>query len=222
MRTLYHSSLSPTCRKIRMILAEKGLNFQLKVQNPWEPLGEISQITPAGDVPVLVEESGDVIAGNYAIVEYLEEKHPTPNLIGKSLSEKAEIRRLVDWFDDKFSRDVSSKLLTEKIYKRLAKQGAPDTNTLREAKRNIDYHLDYIVYLTEHQPWLAGDALTLADLAAGAHISAMDYLEEVPWHKFPDAKQWYSVLKSRPAFRAVLADRISGILPPTYYDNPDF
>jgi glutathione S-transferase len=206
-----------------MILAEKGLGFRLQTQNPWEEHSSaFLNLNPLGEVPVMVEENGEVIVGNYAITEYLEEKHPSPNFIGRTLSEKAEIRRLVDWFDGRFERDVSHKLLTEKVFKRLARKGAPDTNALREGKRNIDYHLDYIVYLTEHQPWLAGDSLTLADIVAGAHISAMDYLGDVPWNHFPEAKQWYAVLKSRPSFRAILADRTAGILPPAYYDNPDF
>lgn len=223
MRLLYHTSLSPACRKIRLMLAEKGLIFRLQTQNPWEPSpGDFLSLNPAGEVPVLVEETGEAIIGNYAITEYLEEKHPSPNLIGKGVAEKAEIRRLVDWFDQKFDREVSSRLLNEKIFKRLARQGAPDTNALRESKRSIEYHLDYIVYLTESQPWLVGDTLSLADLTAGAYISAMDYLGDVPWNKFPEAKQWYAVLKSRPGFRAILADRLMGVTPPPYYDNPDF
>lgn len=222
MRTLYHTPLLPACRKIRLIIAEKGLVFRLQQENTWEHRPDFLMLNPAGDVPVLEEENGDLIAGSYPITEYLEEKHPSPNLIGKSLLERKEIRRLVDWFDRKFEHEVTQKLLMEKVYKRLAKQGGPDTKALREGKQAIEYHMEYLLYLTEHNPWLAGDSMTIADLAAGAQLSAIDYLGDVPWNKFPEAKQWYAVLKSRPSFRAILADRMAGIIPPPYYENPDF
>jgi glutathione S-transferase len=143
-------------------------------------------------------------------------------LLGKTDTEKAKIRALMTWFDGKFEREVSRPLLEEKVHKRMARSGAPDTNALRDAKRAVEYHLDYIVYCIEHQPWLAGDVMTLADLSAGAHISAMDYLGDVPWSKFPEAKQWYAILKSRPSFRAILAERLPAMVPPSYYENPDF
>jgi len=222
MRTLHHFTLSPACRKIRLMLAEKGLGFQLVQERFWEGKEEFFRLNPAGEVPVLVTEEGSVIASDYAITEYIEEKHPSPSLLGKTTAERAEIRRLTAWFDLKFDREVTQKLVFEKALKRLARLGAPDTRALREGRQAIEYHLEYIIYLTEHQPWLAGDTLTLADLAAGAHLSAVDYLGDVPWQKFPEAKQWYAVLKSRPGFRAILADRATGITPPPYYDNPDF
>ncbi len=222
MRVLHHFPLSPACRKIRLILAEKGLGFRLEQQNFWENKQEFLLLNPAGDVPVLVEETSEIISGNYSLTEYIEEKHPSPNLLGKTIAERAEIRRLTDWFDTKFAHEVSQNLLFEKIIKRLARLGGPDTQALRDGKRAIEYHMEYIIYLTENRPWLAGDYLTLADLTAGAHLSVVDYLGDVPWQKYPEVKQWYAILKSRPGFRAILADRLSGITPPAHYDNPDF
>lgn len=142
--------------------------------------------------------------------------------MGRNLMERNEIRRLVDWFDGKFDREVTQNLLFEKVYKRLGRSGGPNTEALRMGRQNIPYHLECISVLTESHPWLAGDYLTLADLAAGAHISALDYLGDIPWAEHPRARHWYSVLKSRPAFQKILADRVAGIVPPPYYDNPDF
>jgi glutathione S-transferase len=222
MRQLFHFSLSPACRKIRLLLAEKGLGFQLLSVNFWERPQELMTLNPAGEIPVLVEENGEIICGGYALTEYLEEKHSSPTLIGKTLQERAEIRRLMDWFDGKFEQEVTRNLVYEKVFKRLARIGSPDTQALREGKKAIQHHMEYLSYCLQDQPWLAGDAMTLADLTAGAHLSVIDYLGDLPWANYPEVRQWYAILKSRPGFRIVLADRITGISPPPHYDNPDF
>ncbi|HEX2724979.1 MAG TPA: glutathione S-transferase domain-containing protein, partial [Beijerinckiaceae bacterium] len=114
----------------------------------------------------------------------------------------------------------------EKIYKRFmdpdAGGGPPDTSAIRAARSNIRYHLDYIGYLMAGRNWLAGDHLTYADLAAAAHLSCVDYLGDVPWNENEAAKAWYARLKSRPAFRPLLADRMPGIAPAGQYENLDF
>ena len=222
MRILYHTPLSPYCRKIRMLLAEKGLEFELTQENVWEQRLEFFALNPAGEVPVLMEPSGEVISGNYAITEYLEEAYKERNFIGESISDRQEVRRLVDWFDHKFDTEVTQNILFEKVYRRLMRWGEPNSDAIRMGKKNILYHLDYIAYLTQDKRFLASDFMTLADFAAAAHISALDYLGDVPWDHSPRAKEWYALMKSRPSLRLILDERISGIRPPHYYENPDF
>jgi glutathione S-transferase len=93
---------------------------------------------------------------------------------------------------------------------------------IRAGRTNIRYHLKYIGYLIGQRNWLAGDQLTYADLAAAAHLSCVDYLGDVPWDEDDTAKHWYARVKSRPAFRALLADRIAGMPPPAHYADLDF
>jgi len=222
MRTLYHTPLSPFCRKIRILLAEKGLTFELTQENFWERRLEFFALNPAGEVPVLLDLEDRAVSGHYAIMEYIEEMHPEPNFIGKSIGERAEVRRLISWFDNKFDYEVTQNMLFEKHFKRLMYGLTPNTEAIRVGTRNILYHLDYIGYLTENRKWLAGERISLADFAAAAHFSALDYFGDVPWEHNANAKQWYALVKSRPSIRAVLNDRISGYRPPEHYDNPDF
>lgn len=222
MRQLYHTPLSPFCRKIRMMLREKDLDFELTQENPWDKKLEFFALNPAGEVPVLVEKDGTVVSGSYAIAEYLEDIYTEPMLIGTTPHERAEVRRLVDWFDHKFDFEVTQNILFEKVFKRLMHYGSPNTEALRAGKENILYHLDYIGYLANERYWLAGDYLTLADLSAAAHLSALDYLGDVPWEHNPHAAGWYRLMKSRPGLRAILCDRVQGVRPPEYYENPDF
>ena len=139
---------------------------------------------------------------------------------------RAEVRRLVDWFDRKFAAEVSDGLIFEKVTRRFLTTaeggGAPEMGVVRAALHNLRYHLDYISYLMEDRRWLAGEVLTLADLAAAAHLSCLDYVGDVPWSQYPGAKDWYVRIKSRPAFRAILADHVPGMPPPKLYANLDF
>ncbi len=222
MRTLYHLWLSPFCRKVRIVLAEKGLDFETKVEKVWQRREGFLRLNPAGSVPVLVEPDGAVLAESWVICEYLDEVYPDPPLIGATPAERAETRRLAAWFDGKFHNEVTDNLLTEKLDKRFMGMGGPDSAAIRAGHDNIATHLEYIGYLSERRTWLAGDGLSMADAAAAAHISALDYLGDVPWDDHPAAKDWYVRIKSRPSFRPLLQDRIPGLPPPKHYADLDF
>src|SRR5262252_3333404 len=125
MRILYHTPLSPYCRKIRLLLTEKGLEFDLTQENIWERRLDFFALNPAGEVPVLLEPDGQVISGNYAITEYLEEMYKDKPFIGETVADRQEVRRLCDWFDRKFDQEVTQNLLFEKIFKRLYRYGEP-------------------------------------------------------------------------------------------------
>jgi glutathione S-transferase len=222
MRTLYHLWLSPYSRKVRVALKEKGLDFSLKVEKVWDRRPEFLTLNPAGTVPVLVEENGEVVADSGAICEFLEEVYPTRRLIGGMPAERAETRRLVAWFDTKFESEVTSNVLGEKVLKRFLGRGEPDATAIRAGLRNIHTHLDYIGWLAERRTWLAGNDFSLADIAAAAHLSCLDYLDDVPWDQHEGAREWYARIKSRPSFRPLLADHIPGSPPPKHYADLDF
>jgi glutathione S-transferase len=219
---LFHLWLSPFSRKVRIALAELGMEAKLVVEPVWERRDAFLALNPAGTVPVLVENDGTVIADSAAICEYLNETVLTRSLYGRDAITRAEVRRLVAWFDQKFHREVTDNLVTEKVMKRFMKMGTPNSSAIRAGLHNIGYHLHYIAYLTERRRWLGGDEFSLADIAAAAHLSCVDYLDNVPWDAHPEAKDWYVRVKSRPSFRSVLADRIPGLAPPPHYDNLDF
>lgn len=222
MRLLYHFALQPFSRKVRIVLREKRLDFELQDERPWERRDAFLLLNPAGEVPVLVEPAGAALAGSRAICEFLDETYPDPPMIGTTPLGRAEVRRLVDWFDVKFYREVTANLLDQKILRRLAGFGGPDSQALRAGSANIHYHLEYIGWLTDRRKWLAGDDFSLADAAAAAHLSALDYIGDVPWSQHPEAKDWYARVKSRPSVRPLLADRLPGVTPPRHYADLDF
>jgi len=156
------------------------------------------------------------------IAEYLEEVYPDRPLLGATATARAECRRLIAWFDLKFNREVTYNLVEEKMMKRFLGLGEPSSQAIRAGYANIRYHLDYIGYLTDRRKYLAGDDFSLADIAAASHLSALDYLGDVPWNDFEPAKEWYARVKSRPSFRPILGDHIPGAAPPKHYADLDF
>ena len=223
MWQLYQFPLCPFSRKVRLMLAEKGVAHELKRVSPWEQEDEFIDLNPAGETPVLVEEQkGTVLIDSSAICEYFEETlDRTPLIPGTSIN-RAEIRRLVSWFDDKLYRDVVAPLMEERMRKRLVSRAPPETAILRKAMMAANGHLDYIDYLLDHRRWLAGPTLTLADLAAAAQLSVADYLGGLDWRGHKQTLDWYSVMKSRPSFRPLLGERMEVIQPPAHYDKVDF
>ncbi|HEX7388661.1 MAG TPA: glutathione S-transferase family protein [Acidiphilium sp.] len=222
MRILYHLPLSPFARKVRLVLAEKRLPFELRVEKTWERRPEYLAMNPAGTVPTLTEENGLVIPHSNTICEYLDEAYPDNCLIGRTLGERVEIRSVTAWFDERFASEVMRNLLYEKVMKQAARRGAPDASRLREGYAALRTHLSYIGWLAETRKYLAGANLSLADFAAAAHLSALDFIGDIDWSVAPAAKDWYARIKSRPSFRALLADRVSGFTPPPHYADLDF
>jgi glutathione S-transferase len=229
MLTLLHHPLCPHSRYVRLILGEHVMEARLVEERFWERRQEFLLLNPAGQTPVLVADGQPAVPGAAIIAEYIEETRPPGNgerLMPAGAAERVEVRRLASWFNDKFHAEVSGPLVTERVFKRhmTADQGGgpPDTEMLRAARANIRYHLAYLGWLVSTRDWLAGERLTLADLAAAAHFSAADYLGEVPWNEDEAAKHWYARVKSRPAFRPILADTLAGLPPPKTYADLDF
>ncbi len=234
MAKLHHYPLCPHSRFIRLVCAEMGIELDLVEERPWERRAEFLALDPAGLTPVFVEEGGEndglVVPGALTIAEYLDEAYG-PKAEGKrlmpgGLAERVEVRRLLAWFLGKLHDEVTGYLVNEKVYKRFIPPGAgggpPEMNAIRAARANVRYHLRYVGYLIAKRKWLAGDELSFADLAAAAHLSCVDYLGDAPWGEDEQAKIWYARVKSRPSFRALLADRVAGMAPTDHYANLDF
>ncbi len=230
MLTLFHHPICPHSRFVRLALEEYGLPPRLVEERVWERRQDFLTLNPAGATPVLVEEGAPPVPGAGVIAEYLDETRGLTlgdfRLMPRELGGRVEVRRLMDWFNGKFFDEVSGPLVMERVYKRYIPAGsgggAPETETLRAAKTNIKYHLAYIGWLSRTRDWLAGDCLTYADLAAAAHLSAVDYLGDVPWDEDETARNWYARIKSRPSFRTLLVEALPGLPPSPSYANLDF
>jgi glutathione S-transferase len=230
MLTLFHHRFCPHSRFVRLALGEYATTVRLVEEEVWQRREEFLTLNPAGTTPVLVAEGGPTVPGAAIIAEYLDETlgHEVGDrrLLPTDMGGRVEVRRLAAWFNDKFFEEVSGPLVTERVYKAHMPSshggGPPDTVIIRAVRNNIRYHLAYIGWLLRRRNWLAGDRLSYADLAAAAHLSAVDYLGHVPWSEDETAKTWYARVKSRPSFRPLLAETVAGIPPSPTYADLDF
>ncbi|MEL7198222.1 MAG: glutathione S-transferase family protein [Pseudomonadota bacterium] len=219
---LYQFPLCPFSRKIRLLMGEKGIAYDLVREDPWSASDLFFNLNPAGRTPVLTDEERKVvIADSRAIGEYFEETVERAPMIMGTAAQRAEIRRLTALFDENFFADVTEPLMSERMKKRLILRQPPDSTRLREAMKMAHGHLDYLDWLIDTRPWIAGSTMSMADLAAAAQISVADYLGGIDWSGHDSARGWYSVFKSRPSFRPLLTERMDVIKPPEHYAQVD-
>ena len=219
---LHHFPLSPASRFIRLQLAEYEYDFELIHRLPWQRDEEFLTINPAGSLPVFQYEDTIIICGSRAISEWIEESRADSRLLYGSSIQRAEIRRLLDWFDDKFYYEVGLPLLYERVIKRFENGLGASSVNIRTALANAHVHFGYLNWLTEQNSWLVGTQLSLADFSAAAQISVLDYFGDVQWDKYPAVASWYMKIKSRPSFRALLSDQLIGVKPSSHYAVLDF
>jgi len=230
MYTLFHHPFCPLSRFARLAVGEHGLDLRLVEERPWERRAAFMTLNPAGTTPVLIADATPAIPGAAVIAEFLDETHGPAmgdrRLLPVAMDDRIEVRRLTAWFNEKFFEEASGPLVTERIYKRFMSEedggGPPAMDVIRAATSNVRYHLAYIGWLARTRNYLAGDQITYADLAAAAHLSAIDYLGDVPWSEDEAAKAWYARVKSRPSFRPLLSEWLAGVPASRTYVDLDF
>ena len=144
MAVLHHYPLSPSSRFIRLQCSEYRFDITLRTQVPWLRDDAFLALNPAGEVPVLEDESLGVVCGARVISEWLEEIVELNKLMPEHAGQRAEVRRLIDWFETKFMLEVSRPLIKERLIKRFV-SGQPASSTImRAALTNAQIHMGYI------------------------------------------------------------------------------
>ncbi|MCY4446498.1 MAG: glutathione S-transferase family protein [Rhodobacteraceae bacterium] len=223
---LYHYPISPFSRKVRLVLAEKKFEFSLREERYWERRQDYIKINPTGKVPALIDSHKNVFADSNAICEYLISiaSDDTVPLIPEDPVEQCEMRRVIAYFDETFYQEVTKILLFERMLRRIQKKKYTDEKMIRTGSQNLRRHIKYLGHLVENRNWVAGNRMSLADFAVAAQLSCLDYVDDIEWESesLEGIKNWYSALKSRPAFLPLLSDHVPGYIPPRHYAQIDF
>jgi len=225
MPRLLQHRLDPASRLARLMFAEYGIAADLEDIKPWTREPHFLEINPAATVPVLLETGEPPVVGGLAAIHAVEERYSPSAVAGlfpAKGSDRAEMWRLLDWVLMKLNDEVTRYVLEEKIVKRDRPGATPDPAVLRVAKANLVEHMHYFNWVLATRHWLAGDTMTLADFALAAHLSSLDYLGDVHWETAVEVHDWYSRIKSRPAFRTLLHDRMPGMPAHEGYADLDF
>lgn len=225
MPRLLQHRLDPASRVARLMFAEYGVPIDLEDIKPWTREPQLLEINPAATVPILIEAGEPPIVGVLAVINAIEERYSPPTVAGlfpAQSRERAEMWRLLEWVLMKLNDEVTRYVFEEKIVKRDMRGATPEPGVLRVAKANLVEHMLYFNWLFATRHWVAGDTMTLADFALAAHLSSLDYLGDVSWDTSVETRQWYARIKSRPAFRTLLNDRVAGMPAAAGYADLDF
>lgn len=222
MRDLYHYPLDAFGRVVRIYLHEKSLDYRSMEEFPWDRKKLFSENHVFSDLPTLIETDGTIIESAYSIIEHVEQSYRANALMGDSLKMKSEVRRISMLFNVYFFSEVTNNIIFEKIIKKYLDRSSPDSSSIRKGNGNLEKYFEYIAWLTNRRNWLAGNEFSLADISAAAQISCLDYVGSIEWEKYPEVKDWYVRIKSRPSFREILHDKIANVSPSSWYSNLDF
>ena len=220
MNKLFHYFLCPSSRFIRIILIEKKIDFDLFIEDYSNPTEDYLFKNPAGFFPVLNTSFNENIVGSLVIIEYLKNLNLPPALMIKK--NENEIRRLLFWFETSFKNEVIIPLLKEKVFKRFEKNSMPNSHTIRSARANLKYHMQYFNYLIKDNDFFIDDKLSYVDLFYGASLTVLDYINELNFYDLEKLKNLYSAIKSRPSFKKILIDRVVGVNPHSDYLKLDY
>ena len=221
MITLYHYYLCPSSRYIRLILEEHKITYNTQLENYWKPQKNFLKLNPAGHLPVLVNNDNFPVIGANACVEYIKDLKLKPKLFVDDYREKAELNRLVHWFDVIFKKEVFDPIIYEKVFSRIVDNMTPNSDNIRAALNNLDFNIQYFNYLLNSKNYFIKDDLTYFDFLVAANLSILDYLGLLNFKSHENIKEWYSKIKSRPSFKTLLKDQIVGLNPHQNYQNID-
>jgi glutathione S-transferase len=220
--SLYYHPLCPFSKQIIALLGEMNYKPTLIKENYWQKNKAFMDLSPWGELPVMVIDETFIIAGAYPCIEYLIDKRRDFYLFHQDLEILSRIRQVINWFNKYFYNDVVQHILSEKLIKADLKNLYPDTYVIRSAKSILNSHLLQMNAIIASQEYLAHENLSLADIVAASHLAVLDYFQDINWQNYPKLKHWYCLIKSRPTFRSTLYEKIKGTNPPAHYLDLDF
>jgi glutathione S-transferase len=193
---LIASPTSPFARKVRIVLAEKGIPFDFIVDIPWNADTEVPKFNPLGKVPVLVRDGGDTLYDSRVIVEFLEDHKPWPMLVPADAEDKIAVKKWEALADG--ISDAAAAIFLER--KRPDTQQSPDW--IARQYRKIENGLATL-NTSAQGPFFTGPAFTLADIAAGSCLGYLDLrFPELQWRqKFPALASLWKNLETRESFQ---------------------
>ncbi len=228
MWLLYYHTICPLSRKVRIALDELKIEYTLIEEEFWNRRASFIALDPRGETPlIIIDEEDLILSGNVPSFEYIFEKYrDKQELMPLDIKSKLATRKIMEWFDLKFYREVTKYLIDERVFKQLifskTIKRPPNSSAIRAAKTNLRYHIEYIDFLLRDHTYLQSDRFTIADIACTAQISLLDFIGEMNWSYSSRVKEWYSIVKSRKSVQCVLKDVMDMVNPPEHYTSPDF
>ena len=197
---LIGANASPYVRKTRIVLAEKKIDYEYVIDNPWEAASKVSEINPLGKIPVLVMEDGGAVFDSRVIVEYIDTVNPVNKLIPASGRARVEVRC---W------EALADGICDAAIAVRLESNRPKNQQSAESIKRNlgkVDLGLAAAARGLGDKTWCSGSAFSLADVATGVALGYLDFrFPQIEWKKtYPNLAKLGEKLAARASFADTL------------------
>ena len=193
---LIGSLTSPYVRKIRVVLAEKKIDYELVLDNPWAGDNQVGTFNPLGKVPVLVLDDDSTLYDSRVIAEYLDTVAPNNRLIPASGRERISVKRWEALADGVLDAAVSAFLEAKRP------DGERSPSWIDRQRGKVNGALKVMADDLGDQPWCYGNGLSLADVAVGCALGYVSFrLGDIPWaRQHPTLSAFYEKLMQRQAF----------------------
>lgn len=203
--TLYGAPLSPYVRKVRLLLDEKALDYQLEIILPFAQPDWYRELSPLGRIPAL--KDGDFsLADSSVICQYIEDKYPQlPPLLGQTAEQRARVRWLEKYADYELGPLCTFTLFRNRALKPSMGQPCDEQAVQKALSEKLPAHFDYLEQILGSAEFLVGDSLTLADLALACQLINMEHGNvQLDAQRWPNLAAFHERIKARPSLQKVL------------------
>jgi len=193
---LIGSLTSPYVRKIRIVLAEKKIDYDLVLDSPWAENNQVVALNPLGKVPVLVLDDDSTLYDSRVIAEYLDMVAPNNHLIPASGRERISVKRWEALADGALDAAVAAFLESRR------QDGERSQSWIDRQRGKINQALNVMSNDLGEQPWCQGNCFSLADIAVGCALGYVSFrLDDIRWsEQYSNLSQLYEKLMLRPSF----------------------
>lgn len=212
MLKIYGALLSPFVRKVRAVLAEKQIQYEFVPANPFEKSEDFLKRSPLGRIPALEDEQGRSLADSSVIVEYLEERFPTPALFPKDPYDRARVRWFDEYADGGMAPSLTAKVFFQRVISAKLMKNPPDEKIITSGLAELPRFFGYLEREIGGREYLVAGTFTLADISVASQLVNLRHAGiEVDAATYPALARWFARITARPTV-APLIEQDKGFL----------
>ena len=205
---VYGASLSPFVRKVRVMLLEKGLPYELDPVNPFTPPPSFLQISPLKRIPVVRDTDlpePNTLPDSSIICDYIEHKYPTPPLYPRDAYARSRALWLEEYADTALTQVIGPGIFFERVIKRILQSKPDEALIAATLKDKVPPVFDYLEGEIGSKTYLIGDAFSIADIAVATHFINFAHAgEALDSKRWPQLTRYVQAIHARPSFKAMM------------------
>jgi len=207
---VYGSNVSPFVRKVRVVLAEKGVPYSLEQVNPFRPAPEFLAISPLKRIPVLRDTDQpepNTLPDSSVICDYIEHKFPTPPLYPSDPMQRARALWLEEYADSILAQTIGPGLFFERVVKKMMRAETDEALCAKTLAEKLPPLFDYLEKELGGASYFVGDTFSIADITIATMLVNFDHAGEVlDASRWPHLAAFMTRLHDRPSFKACIEE----------------